>query len=222
MADMDAIATNPARSDQPFGRPVVPAPEGLLWTKWRALSANIASDMQALARYRAEPERAPPAGARFLAIVERALAQDGLARIDVVNRGVNMSLRYVRDLENRHSPDHWSGPLDTFAAACGDCEDFAAAKYSALLTAGMAASGLRLVLVFDTASGEHHMIAAASDEGRWVILDNRNLLLLEDRQLPSFEPLFLFGEAGLQQYGRSAPAGRFSLAERLAGRAQPG
>jgi hypothetical protein len=103
---MDAIATNLGRSDQPFEQPVVPAPEGLLWTKWRALSANVASDMQALARYRAEPERA--------------------------------------------------------------------------------------------------------------------LLLLEDRQLPSIEPLFLFGEAGLQQYGRSAPAGTFSLAERLAGRAQPG
>jgi hypothetical protein len=106
MPDMDAIATNPPRSDQPYGQPVVPAPEGLLWTKWRALSANIASDMQPLARYRAEPERA-------------------------------------------------------------------------------------------------------------LLLDN-------DRQLASFEPLFLSREAGLQQDGRSAPAGTFSLAERLAGRGAAG
>jgi predicted transglutaminase-like cysteine proteinase len=218
MSETAPMPSAPAQSDEPFGRPVAVAPEGLLWAKWRALNERIAGDLEALAGWRAEPSQAPPAASRFLAIVERGLAQDGLGRIDVVNRGVNMVLRYANDLDHRGMSDQWDGPLDTFAAGCGDCEDFAAAKYLALRLAGMADDDVRLVLAFDSAIAGHHMVAAARDAGRWVILDNRNMLLLEDRQLANFNPLFVFRSGAVMQYGPAAAPVTFSLAERLARR----
>jgi predicted transglutaminase-like cysteine proteinase len=117
-----------------------------------------------------------------------------------INRAINSSIRYVGDLVQHGMPDRWSSPLATFAAGRGDCEDYAIAKYVALREAGLAESDLRLLLVRDRAVREDHLVLAARHDGRWLILDNRRLMLLEANELPQYAPLFAFGQAGVMLF----------------------
>ncbi len=184
-------------NNEPFGLVALRAPEGLLWEKWRGVEAEIRADTLALARCRREPESCSPAAVRFLALIEAGRMRPGRARFGEINRAVNSTIRYVSDLVQHGVPDRWSSPLATFAAGRGDCEDYAIAKYAALREAGVAESDLRLLLVYDRTVREDHLVLAARHDGRWLILDNRRLLLLEASELPQYAPLFAFGQEGV-------------------------
>ena len=84
--------------------------------------------------------------------------------------------------------DHWSAPLETFTIGRGDCEDYAIAKYVALIQAGVAAEDVRLIIVRDLDVGEDHAVVAAHLDGDWVILDNRRLMLVKDSEMRRVVP----------------------------------
>jgi predicted transglutaminase-like cysteine proteinase len=187
------------QGDAPFGLHTFRAPEGTLWAKWRTVQQAILAEAQIVAQCRAEPANcASPAARRFIAIVDDLRAHDGRARIELANRTINESIRYVTDLVQHGVPDLWLSPLAVLASGQGDCEDYAIAKYVALREAGVAADDLELLLVRDQAVRQDHAVLAVRHEGRWLVLDNRHPALLETAKLTHFTPLYVLDEAGVK------------------------
>lgn len=131
----------------PFG--LAGADGGALSARWRGLQPTLELEAQMLARCRANPAICPAAAATFNAVIEEARSRSGRARLGAVNRAVNLAIRWTSDLAQYGVTDIWASPLMTFASGAGDCEDYAIAKYVALVQAGLPAEDLRLVLAHD-------------------------------------------------------------------------
>ena len=116
---------------------------------------------------------------RLAAITAAGQVRDGRARIGEINRAVNLAIRPVSDARRFGVADRWSGPLETIGAGEGDCEDYAILKLLALQEAGIARDDLKLVIVHDRIARSHHAVAAARLHGRWLLLDNRFLALVD-------------------------------------------
>ena len=135
---------------EPFGLDVVPVTGGELLTKWNGVTAEIRADSDVLARCADGATSCPAAAQKFLDVVAQGRAREGRARIGVVNRAINLAVRPMSDLAQWGVADLWSAPLATLTSGRGDCEDYAIAKYAALIAAGFAEDDLRLVIVRDT------------------------------------------------------------------------
>ncbi|MEA2996861.1 MAG: hypothetical protein QOG74_2410 [Alphaproteobacteria bacterium] len=197
----DAPGALPRRSGaEPFGMFAFRAPEGVLWTKWRGVAADIAKDVEAMAQCRASAAQCSPAATRFIAVIDDVRRHDGRARIETVNRAVNDAIRYTPDMEQHGVADLWSAPLATFGSGRGDCEDYAIAKYVALREAGVAAEDMRVVLVRDMAVREDHAVLAVREGGRWMILDNRSMAPIADSDVRNFMPLFALDQEGVKLF----------------------
>ena len=190
----------PPVSDEPFGLFTFRAPEGALWTKWRALSARLSVERDTLARCRADGAACPRSASRFLAIVNGAATHDGRARTAMVNRTVNATVRYTGDFAQHGVADYWSAPIETFASGQGDCEDYAIAKFVALREAGTSVADLRLLLVRDLVSRQDHAVLAVRHDDRWLILDNRWDGISETTALARFMPLFALDDGGVKLF----------------------
>ena len=176
-----------AKTQKPFG--LGPAPRGATLDKWHSLQPVLRVEAQVLSHCQAEPQSCPPEAARFLAIVDTGRALKGRARIGIINRAVNLAIRPMSDLAQFGVPDVWQTPLMTFSSGAGDCEDYAIAKFVALRDAGISAEDLRLIIVHDRRWNEDHAVVAVRDSGDWLILDNRTMRLLTDRQVADVTPL---------------------------------
>jgi predicted transglutaminase-like cysteine proteinase len=198
--DTPSIQIAPVNGPEPFGLFAFRAPEGALWRKWRGLEADMAKDTESLHRCQNDASACSPAAAKFARLVASAKAKNGRARLEDVNQGINLAIRYVSDSMQYGVADRWSSALSSFATGQGDCEDYAIAKYAALSEAGFAAEDLRLVLVRDRAVREDHAVLAVHHDGKWLIMDNRSALLREDSQISSFTPLFAINHRGVQLF----------------------
>ncbi len=188
------------RGDEPFGLFTFRAPDGLLWRKWRGLEAKLTKDTETLRQCEADAGNCPSNAAQFLRLIGAVKSKSGRDRLDEANRAVNMVVRYVSDFAQHGEADRWSSPLETFATAKGDCEDYAIAKYVALREAGFPREDLRLVLVRDRAVRQDHAVLAARLDGQWLILDNRRNSLIEDGDATSFTPLFAINHDGVHLF----------------------
>lgn len=153
-----------------------------LSAKWRSVQRAMAQDEARLAACRAESWMCAEDELRLEAIAAAGRSREGRARVGEINRAVNLSIRPASDERRFGVADQWSGPLDTVAAGEGDCEDYAILKLLALQEAGVARSDLSLVIVQDRATGGDHAVAAARLHGRWLLLDNRFLALVDLEQ----------------------------------------
>jgi hypothetical protein len=66
--------------------------------------------------------------------------------------------------------------------------------------AGIPAEDLRIVVLADTIRGEGHAVASVRLDGRWLILDNRRMALVEDMAFRNYRPLFVIDQAGVMKY----------------------
>jgi predicted transglutaminase-like cysteine proteinase len=189
---------------EPFGLDTVPVASGEVLTKWNGVEADIRAENDILELCRTSSERCPPAARSFLAIVAQGRAHTGRARIGIINRAINLAIRPMSDLAQWGVLDRWSAPLDTLTTGLGDCEDYAIAKYVALTQAGVAADDVRLVIVHDLAVDENHAVVATRLNGDWIILDNRWLMLVQDREMRRMVPLFVLDQSGVRQVGLPA------------------
>lgn len=193
------------QSSAPFGA-VSSAPlKGGMQNKWSLVKKELPRQRRTLMRCRAGATGCPLAAKRFLAILDRALAREGWARIAEINRAINLNIRPVDDMTQYGVVDLWATPLMTFASNAGDCEDYAIAKYVALQEVGIADDDLRLVVVHDRGSNEDHAVAAVRYDGRWLILDNRTLEMRQDVDIAEFEPLFVIDREGVKRMAAPAP-----------------
>jgi predicted transglutaminase-like cysteine proteinase len=188
------------RIDPSFRFNVLPVKSGGVLTKWKGVQDAMRAESEIFARCRANMTTCPTAAKRFLAIVDEGRALAGRARIGVINRAVNLSIIAMSDMAQWGVDDRWSPPLETFSTGKGDCEDYAIAKYSALLETGMSAADVKLMIVHNTAANEEHAVTAVRLDGTWIILDNRWLRLVEDTAMIQAVPLFALGAEGVQQF----------------------
>jgi predicted transglutaminase-like cysteine proteinase len=189
-----------AAADEPFGLKTVALTSGDIRAKWTGVEADIRADTEVLARCRIVAEDCPAAAQRFLAIIADGRAHNGLARIGVVNRAINMAIIPTSDLVQWGVPDRWSSALETFTSGRGDCEDYAIAKYVALIQAGVSADDVKLVIVRDLTANEAHAVVAVRLDDRWIVLDNRWLRLLTDVAMPRVDPLFVLDHEGAREF----------------------
>jgi predicted transglutaminase-like cysteine proteinase len=174
-------------SPGPFG--LAARDTGRYTARWHLLQPAILIERRILAFCRSNPDTCPAAAAKFGAIVAAARGRSGLARIGEINRAVNLAIKPVSDLTQYGVPDVWASPLMTFGSGAGDCEDYAIAKYVALLEAGLPQEDLRLIVVYNRPAREQHMVAAARVDGRWLVLDNRTMRLIADADIGDLAPL---------------------------------
>jgi predicted transglutaminase-like cysteine proteinase len=192
---------------EPFGLKTVPVSGGGLLAKWDDVIGEIHAEADILARCREDASRCPLAAQKFLAVIAEGRARQGRARVGVINRAINLAIAPMSDLAQWGVPDRWSAPLETLATGRGDCEDYAIAKYVALLQAGVAADDVRLVIVRDLALAQDHAVVAARLDGIWLMLDNRRLVLLPDVDMPRVRPLFALDDSGVKQFAPTDFAG---------------
>ena len=141
-----------------------------------------------------------PAALKLLDIVDDARLRDGRARFGEINRAINLAIRPMSDLAQYGRIDVWTSPLARFTRGAGDCEDYAIAKFMALRRAGVAPDDLRIVVVHDPIRGEDHAIAAARLDGRWLMLDNRRMAMVEDVDARNYRPIFVIDHHGEMRY----------------------
>jgi predicted transglutaminase-like cysteine proteinase len=195
-----AIKEAPSPGPEPFGLFTFRAPDGLLWRKWRSVEAAMTAEQIVLDRCRADVHDCPSHAAQFLRLITAVGSKSGREKLEEANQAVNQAIRYVSDYAQHGEADRWSTPLATFATAKGDCEDYAIAKYVALVAAGFSRDDLQLVLVRDRAVRQDHAVLAARLDGHWLILDNRFSALKDDFEASSLTPLFAIDHHGVHLF----------------------
>jgi predicted transglutaminase-like cysteine proteinase len=85
-----------------------------------------------------------------------------------INSDINARVAYVPDQVQFGVPELWKAAITQ-----GDCEDYALAKYDALVAAGVDATRLRLACVFVEDGGYHAVLVVTDDDGNDWVLDNR-------------------------------------------------
>jgi predicted transglutaminase-like cysteine proteinase len=189
------------KSAEPFGLFASTLSGGGLREKWLGVERKLDDERVQLALCDGDRERCVSAAAlQFLAIVDTARAREGRARLGEINRAINLAIRPVSDMAQHGVIDVWSSPLVTFASGAGDCEDYAIAKFVALQQAGISPDDLRIVVMRDTIHGEDHAVAAARLDGRWLMLDNRRMAMVEDANVRNYRPLFVIDQTGVMRY----------------------
>ncbi|MDB5504973.1 MAG: hypothetical protein JWR89_4875 [Tardiphaga sp.] len=200
--EMTFRTTGPAvPADEPFGQLATAAYDRVLRDKWLGVEREIEAELLVLSLCDEDRSRCTsPAALQFLTIVADGRARGGRARLGDVNRALNLAVRPGSDLALYGDTDVWRSPLALLAVGAGDCEDYAIAKFVALRAAGVAAEDLRLVILHDRLHDEDHAVTAARLDGRWWLLDNRRMAMVEDIDLPNVHPLFVIDHNGVRQY----------------------
>ena len=217
---MPATETPTLAVAEPFGRDVLPVFDGEILAKWNGLINDIRNESDVLTRCHEDAQSCPVAARKFLAVIADGRAHDGRARIGVINRAINLAIEPMSDQAQWGIPDRWSAPLATLTTGRGDCEDYAIAKYVALKEAGVSENDLRLVIVRDLGSGQDHAMVTARLDTKWIVLDNRRLILLDDMDMPRVLPLFALGHDGVKAFV-SSPVVAVSTPVTIASAAEP-
>jgi predicted transglutaminase-like cysteine proteinase len=180
--------------NEPFGLATVAAAPHDRWSAiWMRLGYDIAADLAAVARCRTESVSCgSPAAQRFIGLVDHGAPYQGFDRIRHINRAVNLTLRI------REQPA-WTSPLAALAAGEGDCKQYAAIKYAAMLDGGFAPDDVRLI-VGSIPPGTGHAVVAVRSAGIWFILDNRSLDVVRSEAFAAFTPLYAFDSRGVRRF----------------------
>lgn len=130
------------------------------------------------------------------------------------NRFFNSRIRWTQDSEAWGENDYWATPLELMGRGMGDCEDFAIAKYTTLVLAGVDIDKLRITYVKARITGSNgvkntaHMVLAyyPTATGEPLILDNLVTDILPASQRPDLTPVYGFNSKGLWVGSATAPA----------------
>ena len=179
---------------EPFGIATTAINSGGLIRRWQDVQAGLAREYRILSACLQDPASCAAAPTRFLTVVEEARSLAGRARIIAVNRAINLAIRPMTDLAQYGQVELWATPLMTFQSGSGDCEDYAIAKYAALIQLGVASDDLRLLVVYDRNLRENHAVTAVRFEQHWLILDNLTPEIRDDARATNFNPLFVLGD----------------------------
>ena len=113
-------------------------------------------------------------------------------RIKAVNKFFNQ-WPYRLDAANYGQSDYWASPPE-FIKKSGDCEDYAIAKYYALLELGFKPEQLRIVAVKDMIRNIGHAILAVYLPDDIYILDNQTVMVLPHMRYKHYIPQYSVNE----------------------------
>ena len=200
LASLPPAVPQRSSADEPFGQIAIPVSSGDSLSRWLVVEDQIDAEAAVLDRCLAQQglaqQECPAPARKFLDIVAQGHGRTGLARIGMINRAVNLAIIPQSDMDQWGVEDRWSPPLETLTTGHGDCEDYAIAKYAALLRAGVASEDVKLVIVHRRLPDEEHAVAAARVGGRWFILDNRTQILVPDADMRGAMPLLVLDSSG--------------------------
>ncbi len=114
------------------------------------------------------------------------------------------TIHYMTDMEAFGRQDYWAS-IGEFMAVGGDCEDFAIAKYRALVDTGFPAEKLRVVLVEDMVTGLDHAVLSAELDGRTYILDNQYPQVMDARYVNTYRPLYSMNQYTIWKHTQTVP-----------------
>jgi predicted transglutaminase-like cysteine proteinase len=196
-----------AEDAEPFGRATIPAPQNLYGANWREILNDWTVERGTLDRCRAERESCPSRSVlQFQTMIDEARGQMGRARLGYINRAINLAIRPLHYLANYKGPAIWQTPLATLANGAGDCTDYAIAKYFALGEIGIPANDRRLVVVKVKLLGEKHAVVAVREDQHWLILDNRNMAIVDAADVTQYVPLLEFDHVSVREFLKPAVA----------------
>ena len=187
--------------DEPFGLTSASTEEGEITETWKELLVEINNDLSVVATCREKPDScSSPAAIKFLRVAKEAEQYDGLARIGHLNRAANLA---IRAFDTTHADDKWLSPLAILARSSGDCKHYAVLKYAMLREIGIPPDALRIVVVeVRSLQRQHAILAVRVEKGRWLLLDNRTLILAESSSaLNYYDPLYELDHNGARQLG---------------------
>jgi len=199
----DVVAASGGEASELFGMGTEPVGIGALSERWHHVMDVIAQDSAAVARCRSNG-RCAVAAQRLIDISAEGIGRSGRARVGLINRATNLAISSVSDERQWGVVDHWSDPFETLLSYRGDCEDYAIVKYTALLEAGVPTDDVKIVILKDFFPNEYHAVATVRVNGEWLILDNRTLTLVRDRDLTRSTPVFVLDQEGVRRFNQAA------------------
>jgi len=212
----EAAAPQPGGIGHPtllFGVDTETVADGELPERWRRVRADIARDLETVARCHAN-ESCPAAAPALIAIITEGIGHRGRARIAMINRAVNLAITAMSDQAQWGVPDRWSAPLETLHSGRGDCEDYTIVKYAALLGAGISERDMKIVIFKNLLPREDHAALAVHVDGQWLILDNRTLTLVSDTDVSRAIPEYALDQNGVSRFVRTSPNTVFASGRR--------
>ena len=193
----------PVRNDEKatplFDMDTEPLFGGDIFEKWGRVKAEIAQELEALARCRAN-KPCPTVAQKLMDVSAQGAGRSGRARVGLINRAVDQAISPTSDEAQWGVLDHWSAPFETLRSGRGDCEDYAIVKYLALLDAGIPENDVKIVVFKNVFPIEDHAVLAARVDGDWLILDNRTLTLVRDSDLTRAVPELVLDQGGVKRF----------------------
>jgi len=125
-----------------------------------------------------------------------------LNKLKLINDFFN-KIKYQTDMRHWHKSDYWATPVEFAGTAAGDCEDYAIAKYFALLKVGIPQEKLRIAYVKllrkRTRFEEAHMVLSYYHKANStpIILDNVNKRLKLVSKRKDLKLIYSFNASGL-------------------------
>jgi predicted transglutaminase-like cysteine proteinase len=199
MAEQEQPVGNDERAAPLFGMDTVPLFGGDVLEKWSRARAEIAQELEAVARCRAN-QPCPPAAQKLIDLSSEGAGRSGRAKVGLINRAVDLAIGPTSDEAQWGVADHWSAPFETIRTGRGDCEDYAIVKYAALLEAGIPSDDIKIVILKNAFPAEDHAVLAARVDGEWLILDNRTLMLVRDMDMTRAVPQLVLDQEGVRRF----------------------
>lgn len=181
--------------DEPFGLSTMPAAQTAIRATWKELLIEITNDLSIINTCRENPQSCPSLAAiKFVNIAKAGERHEGLARIGHLNRAANFAIR-------PHADDQWRSPLAILSRNSGDCKNYAVLKYAMLRELGVSPDALKIIIVEVRSSHQLHAILAVREQGGWLLLDNRTLMLVESSMaLEYYDPLYELDQNGIWEF----------------------
>lgn len=118
-------------------------------------------------------------------------------KLEAVNTAINKH-PYVPSFVNWHESSYWETPFE-FLRKGGQCEDYAIAKYLALLEAGVPVRNLQMVAVRINLSEYHAILIVRTEGGTWV-LDNLYSKVMPAQSIDHYAPLYAINGKGVAEF----------------------
>lgn len=130
-----------------------------------------------------------------------------------VNEYLNHKLRSEKDWKVWGQEDYWSTPIEAQIKGCGDCDDYAIAKYFSLKFSGVPVAKLRLTYVkaligeAKKKSLQAHMVLTyyPTPDAEPLVLDNMTNEIYPASQRPDLVPIYSFNSEGFWVPGAGTP-----------------
>lgn len=135
-------------------------------------------------------------------MIIKAKNEKTIMKLKLVNDFFN-NVKYMIDIEHWKVLDYWATPIEFLGTRNGDCEDYAIAKYFALIQVGIPKEKLRIsyvkLLNKRTQYEEAHMVLAYFNQPNSIpiILDNINQQLELASKRDDLKLIYSFNADGL-------------------------